>query len=229
MNYYYLAIDFLTIIVPFLFSFHRKLNFHKEWIPFFKANLLVAMFFVLWDMLFVKLGVWGFNPRYILGINLFNIPLEELLFFICIPYSCVFTYHCLNSFFDLRWNPRAEHIFVIALSIFLLTVGAYFYNHLYTSSIFISLGVLLLFVKYVLRVQWLGKLFSIYTVLLIPFFIVNGILTGTGLEEPIVWYNNAENLNFRLLTIPFEDVFYGFELIMLNVLFYERFKLFIRT
>ena len=224
MNHYYLTIDFCTIIVPFLFSFHPKLQFYKEWNSFFKANLLVAFVFILWDMLFVKLGVWGFNARYILGINIFNIPLEELLFFICIPYSCVFTYHCLNVFFTFKWNRNAENIFVTALSVLLLLIGTYFYNHLYTSSIFVSLGILLLLTKYVLHIQWLAKLFSIYTVLLIPFFIVNGILTGTGLDEPIVWYNNEENLNFRLFTIPFEDVFYGFELILLNVFFYEKFK-----
>jgi lycopene cyclase domain-containing protein len=65
---------------------------------------------------------------------------------------------------------------------------------------------------------------KIYLFLLIPFFIVNGILTGTGLEAPIVWYNNQENLGVRLLTIPIEDTFYGFELIVLNVFFYEKWK-----
>jgi lycopene cyclase domain-containing protein len=60
-------------------------------------------------------------------------------------------------------------------------------------------------------------------VVLIPFFIVNGLLTGTGLEEPVVWYNNQENVGIRLLTIPIEDTIYGFLLIGLNITLYETF------
>jgi hypothetical protein len=62
----------------------------------------------------------------------------------------------------------------------------------------------------------------VYALLLVPFLIVNGILTGTGLEEPVVSYNKTENLNIRLFTIPLEDVFYGFELFILNLFIYLK-------
>jgi lycopene cyclase domain-containing protein len=72
----------------------------------------------------------------------------------------------------------------------------------------------------VLRINWFGRAVSVYLILLIPFLIVNGILTGTGLEEPVVRYNHSETLGIRLLTIPVEDIFYGFELLLLNLLIY---------
>lgn len=224
MKFTYLWIDFFTVIIPFLFSFHPKLNFHKNFRYFFPANILAAVLFISWDVLFTKMKIWGFNADYISGIHFFNLPLEEVMFFLCVPFSCVFSYHCLNLYFDISWKPKKESIFVACLSAILLITGLFSYHRLYTSVTFVSLALLLLFLKYIIKVTWLPKLFSIYPILLIPFFIVNGILTGTGLDEPIVWYNNAENLGIRMLTIPVEDTFYGFELILLNVFFYEYLK-----
>jgi lycopene cyclase domain-containing protein len=50
------------------------------------------------------------------------------------------------------------------------------------------------------------------------------VLTGTGIEAPVVWYNNAENLGIRLGTIPIEDIGYAFTMIFGNILLIERFK-----
>ena len=224
MKYLYLLIDFFTVIIPFLFSFHPKIKFYKEWKWFIPANILSAAIFVIWDICFTKLGIWGFNERYLLGVYFYNLPIEEILFFICIPYACVFTYYCLNNFYKIKWNTKFEAVFIPVLSGLILITGVYFYSRAYTSVTFISLSFFLLIIKYFIKGIWLSKLISIFPILLIPFFIVNGILTGTGLAQPVVWYNNMENIGFRLLTIPIEDIFYGFELVLLNTFFYKLFQ-----
>jgi len=66
----------------------------------------------------------------------------------------------------------------------------------------------------------MGKFYISYLVSLIPFYIVNGILTAI----PIVSYNNTENMGFRIGTIPFEDHFYSMSLILLNLVFFEYFR-----
>ena len=73
-------------------------------------------------------------------------------------------------------------------------------------------------------IKLLQRFYIAFLIILIPFFIVNGVLTGTGIEEPVVWYNNAENLGIRLGTIPIEDIGYAFTMIFGNVLLIERFK-----
>ena len=224
MNFTYLWVEVFTVLIPFLFSFHPRLKFHEKFKSFFLSSSLVAIVFIAWDICFTDMGVWGFNPEHLLGIYIRNLPIEEVLFFIAIPFACVFTYHCLNLFFVFKWKSQTEHVVVIGLSSILFLLGILHYSKLYTSITFISLSSLLIVLKYIVQVNWLPRLLSVYLVLLIPFLIVNGILTGSGLETPVVWYNDAENLGIRIHTIPVEDVFYGLELILCNVFFYEYFN-----
>lgn len=224
MKSLYFLVLFFTVCVPFLFSFHPKLKFNKMFGSFFLANGIVALLFILWDIRFTQLGIWGFNANYVSGIYFFNLPVEEVLFFICIPFSCVFTYHCLTKFYSFTWEITTEKRFTAVIAVTLFIIGLICFRKAYTASTFLSLSVLLVLIRFVANIKWLGKLFSIYTVLIIPFFIVNGILTGTGPDQPVVWYDNTENLGLRLLTIPVEDLFYGFELILLNLFLYNWFN-----
>jgi lycopene cyclase domain-containing protein len=221
MNFLYLILDLGAISVPFLFSFHPKINFYKKakfaWISILSA----ALIFIVWDIYYTHLGVWGFNPRYLSGFMFFNLPIEEVLFFICIPYACLFTYYCFTLFVDSLIFKKAETFITAILLVFLLVFGFLNFPKLYTFYTFIPLAIILAGLKFYFKMPWLNKFYFSYLVLLIPFTIVNGILTGTGLEEPVVWYNDLENMGFRILTIPFEDVFYGMLLILLNVTLFE--------
>ena len=224
MKYTYLLIDFFTIVVPFLFSFHPKLNFYKTWKAFFPAVLITGFVFILWDIYFTALGVWGFNKQYLVDISIGNLPLEEVLFFFCIPYACVFTYHCLDLFLDKTLSKRTENIVTNVLIVIFAATGVLSFNKIYPMVTFISLSALLALSKYYLKINWLGKFYVIYGVLLFPFLIVNGLLTGTCLDNPVVWYNPAQIFGLRILTIPVEDVFYGMALILMNLLIYKFLK-----
>lgn len=227
MKSLYLLVDFFTIIIPLIFSFHSKIQFYKTWKSFFPAAIIVAIVFIIWDSIFTQIGVWDFNPRYVTGIYFLNLPAEEILFFICIPYSCVFTFYCLSRFYNLSWKAKAENNFCLFLSAILLITGLLFIDKIYTSVTFISTSFVCLYIKFVVKINWFGKAISVYGLLLVPFLIVNGILTGTGLEEAVVRYNNFENLNLRLLTIPVEDIIYGFEMFLLNLYLYKLFESFL--
>ena len=221
MKFTYLLIDLFSVLVPFIFSFHPSLKFYRNWLAFFPAMLITGSVFIAWDMYFAHLKIWGFNPAYLTGINIGNLPVEEILFFFCIPYACVFTYACLNIMIKKTLSKNSQMIIscmLIALSVFMEVC---FHGLRYTAYAFAMLATLLVTAQFILKANWLSRFYVTYLLLLLPFVIVNGLLTGTGLTSPIVWYNPAHIIGLRILTIPVEDVFYGMDLILLNIMIYS--------
>lgn len=223
-RYLYLVVDVFSVLIPFAFSFHPKLQFAHYWKSFWPSCLAVAFAFIVWDLFFTNMGVWGFNPRYLIGIQIGNLPLEEILFFICIPYASVFTYHCLSVLIQKEGFANYENKISFLLSMVLLVLGAFNTNRWYTCSTFFLCGAFLLLHVLVLRLRWMSRFYFCYMAILPFFFLTNGTLTGGFTEQPVVWYNNAENLGIRLFSIPLEDVFYGFLLLALNVGAFEKLK-----
>ncbi|OMP77102.1 lycopene cyclase domain-containing protein [[Flexibacter] sp. ATCC 35208] len=221
MKHLYLWIDISAIIVPFIASFHPRVKFYKVWGVVFLAMLLSGTLFILWDIGFTQAGVWGFNPSYISGIYCFYLPVEEVLFFLCIPYACTFSYHCLTLFWPHKsFSPKISSFISWVLITGGLIVSISFFRYKYTSATFLLLA---LFIMYVRNKSWVGHFYFCYSLLLIPFIIINGLLTGSCLEAPVVWYNSHEIIGWRILTIPVEDVFYGLVLIGSQIVFYELF------
>ncbi|MDL5049381.1 lycopene cyclase domain-containing protein [Oscillatoria amoena NRMC-F 0135] len=220
-QYLYLTLDLASISIPLIFSFYRPAPFYKTWKNLWPAILIPALFFIVWDEWFTQMGVWGFNERYLTGVFFFHLPVEEVLFFVCIPYACVFTY------FALKYLVRKDHLFPhqelisSAIIILMLLLGMYSVEKWYTGVTFILLGTFLAFQMLKIRPRYMGRFYVAYSVILIPFFIVNGILTGSFIDQEVVWYNNDENLGIRLGTIPVEDIFYGMLLILMNIVIYE--------
>ena len=222
MQYTYLLIDLACITIPFLASFYPKHAFYKEWKYFFLSCLLVGFFFLIWDEIFTQQAFWGFNPDYITGIYIGHLPIEEILFFICIPYACSFTYFAYQYLLaNQTQNERLTQL-NYTLAIFLIGVGIFNYYKWYTALTFIFLGLFLLYLK-TKKVNLFYYYLTFITIL--PFFFIsNGILTGSFLKNPIVWYNDHENLSMRMFTIPVEDTFYGMLLIFSNIYFHQIFK-----
>lgn len=221
-KYLYLWINILSFIVPFLFSFYPRANFSRKWKYVLPALVITGVVFIGWDMLFTEMGVWGFNTAYLSGILVYNLPLEEILFFFCIPYACVFTYFALNYLVERDHLFPHQEIISSILIVGLLVAGSFYFDRLYTSVTFLATGFFLAYSMLKIRPRYMGRFYFAFGFILIPFFIVNGILTGSCIDQPVVWYNNAENMGLRMGTIPVEDTFYGMLLILMNITIAEK-------
>jgi lycopene cyclase domain-containing protein len=179
--------------------------------------------FIPWDVIFTIHEIWGFNDTYFLGAKVFSLPIEEWLFFICIPFACVFTHYALLLYFpNLKLNKTTTKAISIGLITLLFILAVINYDKWYTVINF-SLAIPITVLVYKYNTKLLQHFFLTFLVMLIPFFIVNGILTGSFITDQVVWYNNAENLGIRMGTIPVEDSIYAFTMILCNLFLTEVF------
>ena len=181
---------------------------------------------IIWDVYFTKMGIWGFNPAYNLGFQILGLPLEELLFFICIPFASIFIYEVI-IYYDknekLKKYGFIINLSMIIISLILIITG---YDQLYTIVTATSLFVLVIIHQFVFKTHktYLGRFYVSFIFVLLPFFLINGVLTGAFIKHEVVWYNMNETFGFRIGTIPFEDLFYCLFMMLLTLTFYERLK-----
>lgn len=209
----YLWVILSAFVGPLFLSFDKKVHFYTYWKSVFFGITLVAILFIIGDELFTQWKVWGFNPDYVLGIYLGNLPLEEVLFFVIVPYNCLFIHEVQKAYFpNLKLNNLSKY-FLPTFGFICLLLILFNWGNYYTVTYCIT-SLLLSIVFYFKKATWFPRFVLTYMTSILPFLIVNGILTGMFTPSPIVWYNESHIIGWRIVTIPIEDLFYCFSMLL---------------
>jgi lycopene cyclase domain-containing protein len=206
--------------VPLLYTPDKRVGYYRR-LPAVSFSILVVGFcYLLWDVLVTAQGEWSFNSRYLTGIEILNLPLEEIMFFITVPYSCLFIYEVVlyatkNSHFKI---PNGV---VIAMIVLLTAASIAFYSQGYTMKALVSCAVFLAATLLLDRSLIRSKQYWLWLVVCyIPFMIFNSVLTAL----PVVEYNSVAIWGVRLGTIPVEDFFYNYSMLSFYLLFYRMIR-----
>ena len=221
MNNLYLWLNIGTVLFPFILSFDKKVAFYKNFKFLFPSILITGIFFLIWDQWFTDMNVWGFNTLHLTGYFIGDIPIEEVMFFVTVPYACLFIYECLIAYIG-RSEVFEKLYRWFTLLAFGITVSMlyWFNDRLYTGITCLILSFMLGTHLVIIKRRYMSWFFFAFAISIIPMFIVNGILTA----KPVVVYNNLETMNIRIGTIPVEDFFYNMTLLLMNIGLYEWFK-----
>lgn len=214
---FYLYFNLIIILFPLIFSFERRLKFYSKFKPLLTTILLVGFIFVGWDVLATQRGHWMFNPSYISDIRLINLPLEEILFFISVPYSCLFLFEAIRNFLGdttlftaKKWVSSGIGILIAALAFGVL-------HQEYTFLAILSVGLTVLFVSLVNVHIFSSRAYWTYIVVTqVLFLIFNYILTSL----PVVEYSALAICNLRIATIPIEDFLFNFSMLTMYLTTY---------
>lgn len=217
MSLTYLLTNLAIIVVPLWYTADRRTGYYRRLPALSFSILVVSSSYLAWDMAVTARGEWSFNPSYLTGVQIFNLPLEEVLFFITVPYSCLFIYEVVARATKDRRLKISNAAVIVSIVLFLAASVA-FYSQGYTAKALASCAVFLaaalLFDRPLLesRQYWVWL-----AICYIPFFIMNSILTAL----PVVEYNSAAIWGLRVGTIPMEDFFYNYAMLSFYFLFYR--------
>lgn len=218
----YLLINILIIIVPLILSFEKKIKFYKKFPQLLISIIIVSGAFIIWDSAAAYRGDWIFNPEFLNGLKFFDLPLEEILFFITVPYSIIFIYETMRYYYGENLNDKILVInkkYFIVVSILLVTFSIIFSDQYYTFTVLIFCAAFLLLTSFLFKEILSSKLYWIFILFsYLPFLLVNYLLTSL----PIVMYNSKAIWGLRFITIPVEDFFYSFSLISFYLLVYLK-------
>lgn len=221
--YLYWYIHAFTFIPVFFLSFDKRVHYNREWKYLWKAILYIGVVFITWDMMKTYLGVWGFNPRYVSGFYIVNLPIEECVFFFTVPFASIFIYECLNYYFPKDIFLAIERPLTYFLIVLFITIGFLSWNITYSCTTFLVAGFYLLWhILYVDDPKIRSRFYLAYLVTWLPFIFVDGILTGGYQQEPIILYNPEEFLGFRITSLPFEDSIYLIPLFLGIITIFEK-------
>ena len=193
--------------------------FYRQWRAVFPAIVLVGAFYIYEDVIATARGNWSFAPELTGELLILGLPLGEWLFFITVPYACIFIYACVRGYVREK-QTRVPRWIPLAVAVLAVIAAWMFRNQGYTVVVMGVTGATALLLA-VVRPDLLGsRQFRIAMAFSYGMFlIVNGFLTGI----PVVLYGENAIWGIRVITIPLEDFFYNFCLLSLNFLFYRLF------
>jgi lycopene cyclase domain-containing protein len=212
----YLLIDAIILLVPLLFSFERRICYYTKYPALFTSVGIVGSGYIVWDALVTWRGDWWFDEEYLVGLTIVGLPIEEILFFVVVPYSCLYIYEALRYFLPDKEVPFSKNLYVILAGVFAITGVAFFYQD-YTILAMMSCALF-----FTVAAVWhphvlTSRLYWLYIIVsFVPFMIFNYLLTSTV----IVHYNPDAIWGVRITTIPLEDFFYNFSMLSLYFLVY---------
>ncbi|HLN21106.1 MAG TPA: lycopene cyclase domain-containing protein [Bacteroidales bacterium] len=214
----YLAVELCVLAIPLALSFDKKVAYYRYWNLILPSIIMTGIIFVTIDVCFTSRGTWGFNPDYHSDIMIAGLPLEELLFFLIIPYSSLFIHFVFISYFPVT-IIRSDITKFISFGLVALMIASaiIFHGRIYTFFYSLLTATVILLAMFA-GVRILSVYYYSFLIIMVPFIIVNGILTGSFGQGAVFWYNADDISGIRILTIPVEDAMFGFNLVLVNLI-----------
>jgi len=105
LKFSYLAMLIFTAVASFWLEIAFKVHVLRRMKRVLLSLLPISLGFLIWDAYAIAQGHWYFDKEQVTGVNgPFNIPIEEILFFLIIPIAVLMTLEGVA-----RFKPHWKH------------------------------------------------------------------------------------------------------------------------
>lgn len=222
-KYLYLGLILCSLVLLLVQSILHRNQLAKNGRLLLPGVILMMVIFISWDIWFTNQNVWWFNSNYLSGLYISNLPIEEYLFLITIPIILIFVHETQLQFIKKDPLERFQWMITFIVGVVLLLFAVLFYQRIYTFIVFFCAGVLLLIIQY-FNPSWLSRFWLTYFITTLPFIIIESILTGSYIAEPVINYSDKAITGFRILTVPIENLIYCLFMSIIVIGIYSRMK-----
>ncbi len=214
----YLLFDLLVLSAPLVIGAWRPAWFYDRIGAALRATVIVAVPFIAWDAA-VAGRHWWFDERYVLGPELFGLPLEECLFFVAVPLACLFAWETVLVAPRARASAGLRWLYPLLWACMPLGLAVALAGREYTGLGLIALGVVALLDHALGAGLLVARRAQAWFVVVLGLTLVfNSYLTG----RPVVHYGEPYILGVRIGTVPVEDFAYGLSLVWAAMIVYQR-------
>jgi lycopene cyclase domain-containing protein len=220
-SFVYYIFNIFVFLPVFLLSLRYDVKPHASPKKLVAVFLCVSIPFIVWDIWAARAGHWFFSEIYIRPERVLDLPVEELLFFITVPFAMLYVWGVVGKHIKERvvtgLFSRAVPLLLVLLCTCLLVLH---WGAGYTRSVMIaSLATLLILgLGGYLRSY---RLWVFQLIHLALFFFSNTVLTAL----PVITYGEGSIIGYRIGTIPLEDFFFSFALVNASILVFNARKL----
>jgi len=217
-NYWYLLILLVLAGVTMFLFLKKTIVFIMEIKYMLPALIFSGAIFVLFNNRLHETGIIHFNTNYLLGGNIFNLPVEEWLFLLIMSLFAFSVYILVSVRFA---NLEKPYFFMGISVVLLLAFGFEAWSSRQKLVPFFIFFLLVIYFGYTLfRNRFkshLAKFFISYLIVVVPFLIIRAIVNSL----PVILYNNDYILGLRLFNMPVEEFGYLFLLMLINITIFE--------
>jgi len=217
-NYLYLLILLVLAGITMFLFVKKSIVLITEFKYMLPAIIFSGAVFIMLNIRFLDSGIISFNPNYLAGKYIFNLPFEEWLFLLTISFFAFSVYILVSVKFANFEKPDLFYILSIVLLLGFAFIAWSSRQKLVPFFVFFLLVIYFGYTLFRNRFKiHLTKFYISYLIVVIPFFLIKIVLNTL----PVILYNHEFILGIRLLNMPVEEFGNLFLLMLINITIFE--------